>query len=79
MTEVEARELLKKFLPNGKIQKSIFYRGLYVFIVFTDDVYEGDLDPYYSVNPKTGEVRDFSPMVHGNFLEVINAFNEVGV
>lgn len=76
MNQAEAEALIQQAIPDGKIQVGIFYRDLFVFIVFTSDPDEGEMDPFYSVNPVTKEVRDFSPWLHGDFDEVMDAFDK---
>jgi hypothetical protein len=62
----EATEIVRKAIPNGKIQWQTDYQDLYLFQVFTDDPFEEEMDPFYSVNKETGEFRDFSILTDGN-------------
>lgn len=71
----KAINIIKKNIPNGKIDASIRYRDLYLFKVFIDNGFEKDMDPFYSVNINTGEFRDFSILTDGNTGEIINLFN----
>lgn len=70
-----AIDIVKKNIPNGKIDASIRYRDLYLFKVFIDNGFEKDMDPFYSVNINTGEFRDFSILTDGVTGEIINLFN----
>ena len=70
-----AIDIVKKNIPNGKIDASIRYRDLYLFKVFIDNGFEKEMDPFYSVNINTGEFRDFSILTDGNTGEIINLFN----
>ena len=70
-----AIDIVKKNIPNGKIDASIRYRDLYLFKVFIDNGFEKDMDPFYSVNINTGEFRDFSILTDGDTGEIINLFN----
>lgn len=72
----QAVNTVKKNLPDGNIDSMIAYNGLYVFKVFDDDELEGQMDPFYSVNVKTGEFRDFSILTDGNISEIVKLFNE---
>mgnify|MGYP004500993929 FL=1 len=71
----KAINIIKKNIPNGKIDASIRYRDLYLFKVFIDNGFEKDMDPFYSVNINTGEFRDFSILTDGDTGEIINLFN----
>ena len=51
----KAINIVKKNIPNGKIDASIRYRDLYLFKVFIDNGFEKEMDPFYSVNINTGE------------------------
>lgn len=72
----EATAIVHKNYPEGKIQKFIVYKDLFLFQVFSDDPFEGQWDPYYSVNQKTGEFRDFSIITDGDIVEITNLFAE---
>lgn len=71
----KAIDIVKKNIPNGKIDASIRYRDLYLFKVFIDNGFEKDMDPFYSVNINTGEFRDFSILTDGDIGEITNLFN----
>lgn len=71
----KAINIVKKNIPNGKIDASIRYRDLYLFKVFIDNGFEKEMDPFYSVNINTGEFRDFSILTDGNIGEITNLFN----
>lgn len=70
----EAKALIKKELPNGRIQKGIEYNGLYIFQVFFDDEIEGTIDPFYSINKSTGEFNGFSLFLNDNY-KILELFN----
>lgn len=71
----KAIDIVKKNIPNGKIDASIRYRDLYLFKVFIDNGFEKEMDPFYSVNINTGEFRDFSILTDGDIGEITNLFN----
>lgn len=71
----KAINIVKKNIPNGKIEASIRYRDLYLFKVFIDNGFEKEMDPFYSVNINTGEFRDFSILTDGDIGEITNLFN----
>lgn len=71
----KAINIVKKNIPNGKIDASIRYHDLYLFKVFIDNGFEKEMDPFYSVNINTGEFRDFSILTDGDIGEITNLFN----
>lgn len=71
----KAINIVKKNIPNGKIDASIRYSDLYLFKVFIDNGFEKEMDPFYSVNINTGEFRDFSILTDGDIGEITNLFN----
>lgn len=72
----QATEVVRKMLPNGRIQKFVVYNDLYLFQVFTDDPDEEEMDPFYSVNRATGEFKEFSIITDGNISEIMALFAE---
>lgn len=70
----QAVAIIKKNLPSWKIRAAIDYNGLYIFQVFDDDPLEGRMDPFYSVNKRTGELRDFSILTDGDISEIAELF-----
>lgn len=75
MLDVKAAQAVaEKTLPDGKIQAVVSYRDLFVFQIFMDDPYEGQWDPFYSVNKNTGEFRDFSILTDGDPNELMTLF-----
>lgn len=73
----EAKEKIRKHVPECSIQKFIEYRGMYIFQIKTPDPYEGDLDGFYSVNMKTGECRDFAYLNPDVFSEIMFLFRNI--
>lgn len=71
----QATKVVKQEIPDGKIQAVIRHNGLYLFQIFRDDLlFEEELDPFYSVNVETGELKDFSIITDGNASEIIKLF-----
>ncbi len=70
----DAIKIVNKNIPQGNIQAAIIYDDVYVFQVFTDDEFEGQMDPFYSVSIKTGEFRDFSIITDGDTSKLVNLF-----
>lgn len=72
----EAKNVVIKNLGSEvTIASAIEHDGLYLFIAYRDDPLEGRLDPFFSVHPKTGYFRDFSPSDYSEPLTIINALN----
>lgn len=70
----QATALIKKTFPEGKIQAVVEYKNLYLFQVFGDDPLEGELDPFYSVNKNTGELKEFSILTDAKPTEILPLF-----
>lgn len=69
-----AIRIAKEHMPDGQIQKYVSYKHFYVFVIFTPDPYEGEMDAFYSVNRVTGEFRDFPYLDEGIFEEIMDLF-----
>lgn len=72
----EAEKIVRENLPDGRIAKHIEYGDLFVFQVFRKDPVEGDWDPFYSVDRRSKEFRDFSVILDGDFDEINRLFLE---
>lgn len=77
----EATKVIAKNLPGWKIQRATPFKGdLFIFLVEEpQNSPEQGMDPYYSVNRKTGEFKEFSIVDGTTPLEVFNAFETTGV
>lgn len=76
LSEKEATAKIRAVFPNRTIEPPIEYQGLFIFQAFSSDPLEGQLDPFFSVNKETGEVRDFSIITDGNAHEISRLFLE---
>lgn len=72
----EAQKIVQKQLPDGNIQASISYGDLYIFQVFTEDPFEEEDDPFFSVHKQTGQLKDFSVLTDGDTSEIISLFTK---
>ena len=70
----QAIKIVKQYIPDGEIQQVAEYKNLYLLIVYTPDLYEGQMDAFYSVNKKTGQFSDFGYLEDGVFEDVMNLF-----
>lgn len=70
----EATAIIKNAMPNGTIQEIVPHADLYIAQVFTDDQLEGQWDPFYSVNRKTGEFLEFPLLTTPDKAEIISLF-----
>ncbi len=67
LSEKDATDVITKAMPRCRIVGPVDHEGLYLFQAFRDfDPLEGDMDPYVSVDQRTGEAREFSIMVANN-------------
>lgn len=69
----EALAKLTAMAPDRVPQKIITYNGLYLIFAIADSD-EGLWDPYFSVDPNTGETRDYSIYQDGKAREIISLF-----
>lgn len=77
LNEKAAYIIVKRNLPGSSIKKVIKYRELFIFQVFVDSgLGEESLDPFYSVNRKTKEFKEYSIMLDGDLGEVTKLFEE---
>ena len=72
----QAIKIAKQHMPDGEIQQVVEYRNLYVFIIYTPDPYEGQMDAFYSVDKETGQFSDFAYLEDGVFEDVMNLFEK---
>jgi hypothetical protein len=72
----EATTSLQKRLPDGAVIRGATEEGeLFLFLATRPDPLEGRLDPFFSVNKRTGEIRDFSPQEFDNPVDVLTRLN----
>ncbi len=76
MTKTQAINIARRSMPEGQIQKVAEYRDWYLLMIFTDDPLEGRMDPFYSVDKKTGEFQGFPYMLPEYFSDVMKLFNQ---
>jgi hypothetical protein len=72
LNEAQAQVILRKTLPGYPVKAMIKYKDLFLFRVEHPDPLEKDWDPFFSVDPVTEEVRDFSVITDGNLSEINN-------
>lgn len=72
----QAKAIVKRNFPDGKIQKVVGYKELYIFQIFSDDPLEGKMDPYYSVHMMTGLFSEFSVITDEGAKEILSLFQE---
>jgi hypothetical protein len=66
--------MIEKEWPNSKAIECVDYKDLYLVRVVWSDPGEQNYDPFFSVDPSTGEVNEFSIMSDGDPAEVLAAF-----
>lgn len=72
----DALSIVRKSIPDGKIQSYIQYEDLFIFQIFSDDQFEGEFDPFYSVNRSNGEFQDFSIITDGDIKKIDSLFQQ---
>ena len=76
ISKEEAYDIVKKDVPFGKIQACVEYNGLYLFQVFDSRPGEEEMDPFYSVNKDTRELKEFSLFTDGDMTQVVSLFKQ---
>ncbi len=70
----KATGIVKETFPLGTINSNVDYKNLYIFQVFNPFPGEEGMDPFFSVNKETGEIRDFSIITEGDITEITKLF-----
>jgi hypothetical protein len=79
LTSEQATKAIRQVFPDSDLDVTgpVDYQSVYLFrVIDTSDPIEGAWDPFFSVDKKTGEVRDFSIITDGNQGEIIQLFQE---
>lgn len=72
LTITDAKQLVLKNLPAGSEIKGFTEEGdFFLFLAPNPDPLEGHLDPFFSVNKKTGVFRDFSPQDYPRPIDIL--------
>jgi hypothetical protein len=74
LSSEEAIAKLKLIAPDRVPHKIITYNNLFLILAPSTDPDEGAWDPYFSVDPNTGEARDYSIYQDGNAREINDLF-----
>lgn len=76
LTLDEAESILLKIRPSGTtIYGRATYEGKHLFLAPWPDPLEGHLLPFFSVDPKTGKMEDFSPQDYDRPGEILALLN----
>lgn len=73
LSKAEASTIVTSHIPDGTIQKTGFYKDLYIFMVFNSRPEEEEMDPFYSVNSNTGKFSALS-IFEIDYDELVQAF-----
>lgn len=76
LSKEQAISIVSKIFPSGEIQKVADYKGKYIFMIFTNDPYEGHFDPFYSVDKETGKFSDYSLFEDGDPNKIVKLFED---
>lgn len=71
----EAARIVKRELVDCSINAAIEWEGKWVFSAYTSNFDEGELDPFYSVDMKTGEFAGFSIVGDQDTTAILDAFS----
>lgn len=73
-SRADAYKISKENYPDGQIQAAIEYNGRYILQIFNDDPEEGEMDPFFSVDIKTGAFKEFSVLTDGDIDDIAELF-----
>jgi hypothetical protein len=76
VTIQEAAGIIYQNLPDGNINAGIRWEDQWIFVVYTSDADEGELDPFYSVDVATGAFSGFSIVGDQDTAGIIGAFSK---
>ncbi len=74
LNEAQAKELVEKSEPGVKAVDCFRYESLLLVRVEFPDPDEANYDPFFSVDPDTGEVKEFSVITDGDPVAIGLAF-----
>ncbi|MBA2727661.1 MAG: hypothetical protein H0U49_05760 [Parachlamydiaceae bacterium] len=78
MNKDQAVNKLLDFLEKGSVVKSVIEEeDKFLFIAHRSDLDEGKFDPFFSLDKKTGLIRDFSPQDYPEPLAIIKKLQVV--
>jgi hypothetical protein len=72
--ETQAKKIVEQENPGSKAVDSFVYKNLILVRVEHPSPDEANYDPFYSVDPKTGRVSEFSVLTDGDPQEIAEAF-----
>lgn len=67
----EAEQVVLRNVPGAKIHGKTEYQGMYLFLAPFEGP-EGNLLPFFSVDPQTGAFQDFDIQAYDNPMEVLD-------
>lgn len=77
LSNQDAMQLVERDQPGARAVACAPYRNILLVRVVHADPLEANFDPFFSVNPTTGEVKDYSVMHDGNIAEIAKLFPRV--
>lgn len=72
----QAKLLVEKKYPKSKAVACARYKSVFLVRVEHPFPDEANYDPFFSVNPNTGEVKEFSVITDGDIVEISLAFQK---
>lgn len=76
LSKEDAKNLFSRMYGTRKVESIITHGNLYILLAPDSDPVEGNMDPFFSVDIKTGEINEFSIFIDGNAIEISNKFKE---
>lgn len=73
-SELQAKVLVERQNPGVKAVDCFRYQSVFLVRVEHPDEDETDYDPFFSVDPNTGKVSEFSVITDGDPVAIAEAF-----
>ncbi len=74
LSETQAKSIVAKLYPEVEIVDCFRYEGIYLVRIEQSDPEEANYDPFFSVDPNSGTVKEFSVITDGDPLAIARAF-----
>ena len=72
--ETQVKVLVERKYPAVKAVDSFRYNDVFLVRIEHPDIEEANYDPFFSVDPNTGEIKEFSVITDGDPVAIDQAF-----
>ncbi len=74
LNQAQVEDLVAKLYREVKVVDSFRYEDIFLVRVEHPDPEEVNYDPFFSVDPNTGIVKEFSVITDGDHVDIARAF-----